>query len=364
MEEKEDDLKDLKSEEDKTKDGKFSMTNQRFMLTYKTHLNKDEFCEWWNEKYPKTKEIYIAHETGDKHHNYLHTHIVIDAGQTIRTKNCRIFDYLDIHPQIRFISNSLHWKRACKYIAKEDKDLAFLNDMFKSIANRVWEKKNIEEVAQMANNPNDIVGLLTLYNLKPNPYNVKSLLTDLYPWQQFVHDKIINEEPHLRNFVWLWDNDIFGNSGKTQFTRHMIITYPKDIYAIAGCPNLRDFSTILANALQSGWNQKCLIFLISKSDSVKKEFYSVLEKAKDGIISPTKYMGCTLVYNIPHVIILSNYPPNVKRLTKRLDLYHIKKDKECEEVDPDDVKEEDTFIKWDNEKAPYEQIYDKVRKYK
>lgn len=56
------------------------VTSHRLMLTYKTHLNKDDFIEWFRNNFDNylTSKIFIriAHEKGDTGYN--HTHVLIE----------------------------------------------------------------------------------------------------------------------------------------------------------------------------------------------------------------------------------------------------------------------------------------------
>lgn len=71
----------------------FRLSNQKFHLTYKTHLNYDDWLRWAEDKFSKIKEYSIVHEVGDEHHDYPHTHIYVDFEERVLTKKQDIFNY-------------------------------------------------------------------------------------------------------------------------------------------------------------------------------------------------------------------------------------------------------------------------------
>ena len=104
-------------------EGSFRFQNQKVLLTYKTHLDKDKFADFIT-KIAKgaLKCIYIAHENGkdDPITPYEHTHAVINFGKSIQSRNANFLDFDEIHPHISIIKTPIQWKKACKYICKED----------------------------------------------------------------------------------------------------------------------------------------------------------------------------------------------------------------------------------------------------
>ena len=79
---------------EKTK-GKFRLSSKKIMLTYKTHLKKDEYLKWLRAKAPCT--AWVAHETGDKNHNYDHSHVLIEFDKRVNWVSERCLDFESIH---------------------------------------------------------------------------------------------------------------------------------------------------------------------------------------------------------------------------------------------------------------------------
>ena len=76
----------------------FRVQNQRFFLTYKTHLNKELVASFFGEK--NVKECICAHERADESSPYEHTHVYVDFGRNYQSTNARIFDFQSIHPNL------------------------------------------------------------------------------------------------------------------------------------------------------------------------------------------------------------------------------------------------------------------------
>jgi len=96
------------------------------MLTYKHHIDKKALEAFIKARAP-VSFLRIAHESGDAHHPYLHTHVLIQFEGLFRSNNCRVFDIRDarepngrIHPHISRIQDTRHWCNAKRYLAKED----------------------------------------------------------------------------------------------------------------------------------------------------------------------------------------------------------------------------------------------------
>lgn len=109
--------------------------NQRLLLTYKNHLNKEMLKGMLTDLNKRDCDrIEIAHEIGTKGNvDYPHTHVAVDFGRRYINKksDCMsAFDVKDesggtvewIHPHIRIITSVKHWKNVMQYLAKEDPD--------------------------------------------------------------------------------------------------------------------------------------------------------------------------------------------------------------------------------------------------
>ena len=78
----------------------------KFILTYKSHVPKDLYRDWFDSK-GKQGKLFISHENGDETNPYEHSHIMIIYDVDLQTTNCRYFDFMDIHPNIKQIKTNL-----------------------------------------------------------------------------------------------------------------------------------------------------------------------------------------------------------------------------------------------------------------
>ena len=70
----------------------------------------------------------------------------------------------------------------------------------------------------------------------------------------------------------------------------------------------RDVAENIKNALARGWDGHCIIINLTRSSTGKQvELAEVLEQLADGLITSQKYSGDTMLFNNPHIVVLSNY---------------------------------------------------------
>ena len=81
-------------------------------MTYKTHLDFDEYKAKIIGKLPDTKLWSFVHENGDAEEEnptpYEHTHVFIWTNKPIDTTSSRYFEIGEIHPNIQ-IQRSIQW---------------------------------------------------------------------------------------------------------------------------------------------------------------------------------------------------------------------------------------------------------------
>lgn len=311
--------------------GKFSFANQRVLLTYGKQEDKKVFTAWFKKNFP-VNEIHLAHETG-KESGRKHMHVVVDFGKRFQTTDFRRFDYPgwideknvhppEAHPNIRPIKNPWpkNWANVKNYIAKEDPENEHLKvtggcpQFLKSL----WACKNIQDaLAQnIGMDPltgavkwSDVSGIEKAFAFKPRP-EVKTIYPS-YPWQQELYEEL-KLEPDNRSVLWYFDP--VGGSGKTQFAKYLMTTYPDMYYVVSQTNGMKDFATIIANALDAGWKNHGLIFNLARSDAELK-IYKPIESIKDGLLTSVKYSGKTMVFDCPHVVVFANFLPETEKLS-------------------------------------------------
>lgn len=144
-------------------------------------------------------------------------------------------------------------------------------------------------------------------------------ITTLRCWQDELYD-ILDRKPDSRHIYWIVDKD--GNAGKTEFVRYYALKHKKQaICANAG--NGKDVANLLKNFAEVNDIGGFRVFLYNMARDGKIS-YRMLEAMKDGMMTNTKYEAGTLIFNRPHVVVMSNEEPELDMLSKdRWIIYHI-----------------------------------------
>lgn len=140
--------------------------------------------------------------------------------------------------------------------------------------------------------------------------------------------EIIEELPDDRTIHWFYDKQ--GNTGKTSLCKHLVLKY--NALIVGGRHQDAYFGIIEAQKRKQPIN--IVVFDIPRSNA-KHDFstgemkvnvsYTGIEGIKNGIFFSTKYESRSCVFNSPHVIIFSNYPPDRTQLsTDRWRVHEIK----------------------------------------
>lgn len=138
-------------------------------------------------------------------------------------------------------------------------------------------------------------------------------ITNLYPWQKEIEDIILNE-PDDRTVNWFWEAK--GKVGKSAFCRYMAIKHK--VCCIQG-GKLRDIMNIIFNL---DMDKTTMIMIDIPRNNQNKVSYSSIECIKNGMITNTKFETGFKVFNPPHVIVFSNFPPDEEKLSA--DRWNIK----------------------------------------
>jgi hypothetical protein len=132
---------------------------------------------------------------------------------------------------------------------------------------------------------------------------------EMYDWQKELID-MIKTEPDKRKIYWIYDTG--GNMGKTTLAKHICMKYRKEALYVNG--KSADIQCGIAKHINDGKDLKVAIFGYPRS---AEQFvsYGALEVVKDGIFYNGKYESGMVMYNIPHVIVLANFPPDQTKLS-------------------------------------------------
>lgn len=309
----------------------FRLQNQKMMLTYKTHICKESYKLWIHEMFDayKPKFLEIAHEIGDSSGTpYEHSHVLIDWGKAFQSKNARCLDYMEIHPHIKTVKTSSHWRNSVAYLAKEDESLAHLKVKYIPTVDRIWGSDTLEEaLVHNVHKPNDVTGVMAIWKMKP-----KELVPMPYTpheWQNDMFEKIDKPRSwHDRKIIWIYETK--GNTGKSHFALYWSRIDPKRFYYVNQVGGAHNFATIVKTAVAGGWEGHCMFVDLSRADK-DHAIYQPLEMLKNGCVTATKYEGGTTdLGGRPHIVVLANWPPDVSQMSlDRWDIYTIDESLNC-----------------------------------
>lgn len=299
--------------------GVFNIQHTRFMLTYKTHLRKSELHDFIESKTKHTSFVFIrsAHENADDKNPYPHTHCLVQVKMKKQSKDPRTFDYKGIHPHIQLISTNGHWDNCKHYLGKEDpsnsdlKKGAALIDIIKS-------KDTLIEALRMGKKFGDLSGIATSFALV-NGGDKETINVDwrnFCPWQEMFY-KDLEAKSNDRTIIWIYDKQ--GTTGKSTFAKLLAqdrTRFDRKFLYLDVSDDKRDFFESLKTELEKGWTSHCLFVDISRSEVVPDKLYGIMEHVKNGSITCSKWKGgVTILPKCPHIVILANTLPNMKKWT-------------------------------------------------
>ena len=187
-----------------------------------------------------------------------------------------------------------------------------LTEVKKIIVRAHWEKrKGTEEQAVqycMKDSKYTLSTNLDEYVIE----EIKTLDIDkLYPWQKDIH-ALLATEPDDRTINWIYEG--VGNVGKSAFSKFLALKLNACIIQKGRYADIMNH-VFLYNKLK--------IFIIDvPRNSGNNVSYDAIESIKGGIIFNSKYETGQKMINSPHIIVFSNFPPNVNKMS--LDRWNIK----------------------------------------
>jgi Geminivirus Rep catalytic domain len=330
------------------KDDKFRLNSQRVFFTYKHHIPFNDLYNFLNGLFPITQYI-ICHENGDEQHNYLHTHVSVEFEKKIDVRNCRHFDYKFndelVHPNIGTTRN---WPASCIYCLKIwkknpvpdnknwDSNFDVLEFLKKNKRNKCVQEINIKELCKRINSYKsahetieneakelkDVIPLMAMYGNKHREIDPK-LVKYYQKWEQTMRNwqkqlyNIIDSKANRRKVYWIVD--VMGGQGKTDFCTYVDTIKKKDeCLTIASSGSLRDISDVVRNWMDRGASPKIILIDIPRTfnDDKHNSIYTIIESIKNGRLTCTKYKGDTIQFYPPHVMVFSNWMPDVSYLSK------------------------------------------------
>lgn len=129
-----------------------------------------------------------------------------------------------------------------------------------------------------------------------------------YKWQEEVLN-IIKNPPSKRQIYWLYEP--VGNTGKSYLAKYLICT--QDVIIGEG-KRLDVYNQVLTFIKEKETSPKIIILDIPR-ESMEYVNYSSIEQLKNGCLYSGKYEGGICVFEIPHIIIFSNFAPSIESLS-------------------------------------------------
>lgn len=318
-------MTDLLTELQTIETSNFRIQNQKVLLTYKTHIDKERLKAFLTTvSKNKLKKCYIAHENGsdDPITPYEHTHCVVDFGFALQSRNSRFLDYEGIHPHISKITTAVNWKKACQYITKEDKTVSIEKEDKGNEVTDIWKHDSVQGALEEMKSLKDALATIAVYNLKPlEKPEAEICEDDFYPWQKDMWE-YIQRVPTGRKVCWIYEGR--GNTGKTRFGKWCCLTHPEKCVMLNNVGRISDFAQNMQNFWNTGWRGNTVFLNLSRSYSDRNNIYEACEIIADGYITCTKYTGGVIWLPPMHIIIFSNFEPQVQNLSRdRWDLFTI-----------------------------------------
>lgn len=294
------------------KDG-FKLGGQRYMLTYRTHIDKKHLENRINQVM-QTVFFRAAHEKASSDTNYEHTHAVIDFGKACQKSGARIFDVDGIHPHVKIIASMCHFKKAKRYLSKEDPANEDLADEEADWAEQVEACGDLKEVMHLAKSPSMVPGLIAMYGIMKKP----EIFRDEFEWEYLPWQKELKKElegkADRRKIIWIQNPK--GLAGKTIFASKLKHELPNDVRYMTSLSGVRDSAQVIKGFVDEGWSGKILIINLPRTAEQIDSIYGPLEMLKDGEFTATKYQGgSVLLPHIPHVVVMANWGPKKQMLT-------------------------------------------------
>lgn len=128
----------------------------------------------------------------------------------------------------------------------------------------------------------------------------------LYDWQM---DAIaaIGEPPDDRRILWYYDPD--GSTGKTALCKYLIAK--KGAFYLTSAKG----ADMTYQVIKARGDPKLVVVNLTRQAEGAFS-YASLESIKDGLVFSGKYEGGTRIFNPPHILVFSNWYPDLEKLTR------------------------------------------------
>lgn len=135
----------------------------------------------------------------------------------------------------------------------------------------------------------------------------KSKFDDIKPRQDII--SLIEQEPDSRTINWIWSNE--GGMGKTSTCAYIEHNY-EGVCVVNG--KGADIKNQVINHLNE--NELDILIINVPRCNENHVSYAAMEEIKDGLIYSGKYEGGFANIEHPHVIVISNFAPELSKLSE------------------------------------------------
>lgn len=291
------------------------MSGRHFLVTYKGHLEMKDLHLLKKENTHK-----VFHEIGKKT-GYYHTHVVVAFYKKFESRNCRIWDIGNVHPNIKAIRDRTHWQNCvnydtaskklthCKFPIISDTLTGYEYEWLGTIRSIIQSKKTWSDVI----NDDYLTEYVQKYtnwareafDNKPNQwkFDLETEYGSLLSWQSETLDRL--EKQDKRGIIWIYDK--IGNNGKSELADHL---EDQNGAYIVESGNYKDIAYL--------WEMQETIVFDLVRDSEDFTPYRAIEAFMKGRITSTKYKPVRK--RLPHnngckIIVFANYLPDRKKLS-------------------------------------------------
>jgi len=179
-----------------------------------------------------------------------------------------------------------------------------------------WEKcKHVTKAYIYCSKEESRTGkVFTLNFSAPKP--LKLLNENLfYDWQKQIIE-IIEEEPDERKVYWFWSKE--GKKGKSSFAKYLVAKKAALFFEEG---KKADIMKLIFDADMD--NKNIVVIDIPRANGNNVSYKSI-ESIKNGMIYSSKYEGGYKLFNPPHLIVFSNEPPELEKLSEdRWNIFNI-----------------------------------------
>lgn len=283
--------------------GEFRWCSKRFHIIYHTHLELEYIMEHWI-KLIDIVNAKTANENADENHPHPHNHFIFEAKKRLQKHNfawCWPDMYVGKQFHVEAILTDEHYFRLWKYLEKEGNFIQtgteptntnFMEDCIKFIQSQdTFPNVLVKAPSNISKFISGRVGWAErIFNAAPK--DVKDLMEgkEWFPWEHKLME-LLNGEPHERHVIYV--QDTVGSNGKTVFSKHLVLKYG----AFLARGQIKDI-------LYAYKGERIVIFDIERAS--EHISWAAVEVVKNGCFMNEKFYSGVRLFNIPHVVIMSN----------------------------------------------------------